>query len=112
MIQPCIDFKGVVTRCRLHDMVLGLICSLSSEENFVTILNHTQGYCISSSSNVRRLSIQNISEDDQRKPLASMSKSQARSVTTFPPTINQMFALSSFSVLRVLDLNGCHMAKK
>ncbi|XBJ04572.1 hypothetical protein VPH35_023485 [Triticum aestivum] len=57
MIQPCIDFKGVVTRCRLHDMVLGLICSLSSEENFVTILNHTQGYCISSPSNVRRLSI-------------------------------------------------------
>ncbi|KAF7011126.1 hypothetical protein CFC21_025464 [Triticum aestivum] len=47
MIQPCIDFKGVVTRFCLHDMVLGLICSLSSEENFVTILNHTQGYCIS-----------------------------------------------------------------
>uniref|UniRef100_A0A8R7U586 Disease resistance protein winged helix domain-containing protein n=1 Tax=Triticum urartu TaxID=4572 RepID=A0A8R7U586_TRIUA len=112
MIQPCIDFKGVVTRCRLHDMVLGLICSLSSEENFVTILNHTQGYCISSPSNVRRLSIQNISEDDQTKPLASMSKSQVRSITTFPPAINQMFALSSFGVLRVLDLNGCHVAKK
>ncbi|XP_071682879.1 disease resistance protein RGA5-like isoform X2 [Lolium perenne] len=111
MILPCIDFKGDVTHCRLHDMVLGLICSLSSEENFVTILNHSGGCGISSPVNVRRLSIQNRNEDDQRKPLAFMSKSQVRSVTTFPPAINQMMSLSRFDVLRVLDLNGCHLGK-
>ena len=42
LIQPCIDFKGNVTRCRLHDMVLELICSLSMQENFVTILDHKE----------------------------------------------------------------------
>ena len=111
MILPCMDFKGDVTRCRLHDMVLGLICSLSSEENFVTILNHIDGCCLSSSRKVCRLSIQNRNEDNQRKPLASMSKSQVRSITVFPPAINQMLSLSRFDVLRVLDLNGCHMGK-
>jgi hypothetical protein len=43
MIQPMYDwYSGSIQGCRVHDMGLDLICSLSNEENFVTILNGTE----------------------------------------------------------------------
>uniref|UniRef100_A0A0A9CPX8 Uncharacterized protein n=1 Tax=Arundo donax TaxID=35708 RepID=A0A0A9CPX8_ARUDO len=62
MIQPIYKYNiGTINYCRVHDMVLDLIRSLSSEENFVTILDDM--YRTSQSNTVRRLSIQNGKED-------------------------------------------------
>ncbi|XBI21806.1 hypothetical protein VPH35_062892 [Triticum aestivum] len=110
MIQPCIDFKGNVTRCHLHDMVLELICCLSNQENFVTVLDQNEDI-MSSERNVRRLSLQSKKEDHQTSSLSSMSLSQVRSITIFEPATNLMPPLPSFDVLRVLDLSGCHLGE-
>jgi len=88
-------------------MVLDLISSLSSEDNFVTVLNGT-GDSMSSQSNVRRLSLQNARKGEvQATPLKSASMFQVRSIAAFKPGIDLMPSFSSFVVLRVLDLTGC-----
>jgi hypothetical protein len=54
-IQPIYGLYDILYECSVHDMVLDLICSLSSEANFVTILNGKDQ--MSPSSKIRRLSI-------------------------------------------------------
>ncbi|XP_039777663.1 disease resistance protein Pik-2-like isoform X2 [Panicum virgatum] len=57
MIQPIHNsVTGMLHSCRIHDMVLDLICSLSSEENFITVLNDMDS--TSPSNTIRRLSLQ------------------------------------------------------
>ncbi|KAF2944237.1 hypothetical protein DAI22_02g127200 [Oryza sativa Japonica Group] len=82
MIQPIYDmYTDMVSECRVHDMVLDLICSLSSEENFVTILNgRDQG---SLSYTIRRLSLQNGNEDHAMTS-TTRSLQQARTALVFP----------------------------
>ncbi|XP_066382177.1 disease resistance protein Pik-2-like [Miscanthus floridulus] len=58
MIQPIHNSSDdMISSCRVHDMVLDLIRSLSSEENFVTLLSDMGG--TSPSNTIRRLSLQN-----------------------------------------------------
>ncbi|KAI4968754.1 hypothetical protein ZWY2020_046084 [Hordeum vulgare] len=105
LIQPSYDVYGRVYACLVHDSVLDLICSLSSEENFVTIVNGTSD-TMSSKCIARRWSLQNsIKGEGQTRLLRSDSIRQARSVFTFAPAIDLMPPLSSFVVLRVLDLD-------
>ncbi|XBI77663.1 hypothetical protein VPH35_070728 [Triticum aestivum] len=105
LIEPLFDIYGSIHACRIHDSVLDLICSLASEENFVTIVSGISD-TISSEGIVRRWSLQNVrKEEGQTRPLRSRSIGQARSVVTFAPAIDIMPPLSSFVVLRVLDLN-------
>ncbi|KAJ1276161.1 hypothetical protein BS78_05G193000 [Paspalum vaginatum] len=105
LIQPAyIDGEGTIWSCRVHDIVLDLICSLSREENFVTIAlddikpnRHFWG-C-----EVRRLSMQNTAW-----PTVNMSK--LRSIAVFSPAItNSMPNLSCYRFMRVLDLHGCNL---
>nr|UBY07140.1 NBS-LRR disease resistance protein [Dasypyrum villosum] len=104
LIQPTYDDFGSVHGCRVHDSVLDLICSLSSEENFVTVVSGT-GDTISSEGIVRRLSLQNgRKEEGQTRPLRCESIGQVRSVVTFAPAIDLMPPFLSFVVLRVIDL--------
>nr|AGQ17381.1 RGA1d [Aegilops tauschii] len=111
MIQPIYDSLGQVYACRVHDMVLDLICNLSHEAKFVNVFDGT-GNIMSSQSNVRRLSLQNKMEDHQAKPLTNiMSMSRVRSITIFPPAVSIMPALSRFEVLRVLDLSDCNLGE-
>ncbi|VAH40331.1 unnamed protein product [Triticum turgidum subsp. durum] len=104
LIQPVYDDFGCVRACRAHDSVLDLICSLSREENFVTIVSGT-GDTISSEGIVRRFSLQNgRKEEGQTRPPRCENIGQVRSVVTFAPAIDLMPPFSSFFVLRVLDL--------
>lgn len=90
--------------CRVHDMVLDLICSLSAEENFVTILSGmNQTY---RSEKDRRLSLQNSNTD--QATIISMSQG-VRSVVVFGSAFDLIApSLHGFRVLRVLHLFDEH----
>nr|UBY07489.1 NBS-LRR disease resistance protein [Dasypyrum villosum] len=107
MIQPIgIGVEGNVEACRVHDMVLDLICSLSSEENFVTVLDVIGREMTDSESKVRRLSIQNSKIDVDTTRMEHM-----RSVTVFSDNVvGKVLDISRFRVLRVLDLEGCDIS--
>nr|AYN64288.1 RGH1 [Hordeum vulgare subsp. spontaneum] len=111
MIQPIYDDIGQVYACRVHDMVLDLICNLSHEAKFVNLLDGT-GNSMSSQSYCRRLSLQKRYEYHQAKPLTDVKRmSRVRSITIFPPAIKAMPSLSRFEVLRVLDLSECNLGE-
>lgn len=111
LILPVYDYRGIICACRIHDSVLDLICSLSSEENFATILNGP-GDSMSSQSNVRRLSLQNARKEERHQTthISPAAVLQLRSVVAFESAIGLMPAFSSFAVLRVLDLTGCDVS--
>lgn len=95
-----------VRACRVHDMMLDLICSLSSEDNFVTILDSTKRKVPSAQNKVHRLSIQNREVD-----LATTDMAQVRSVAVFVNAIvDQMPLISSSKVLRVLALEDSRIS--
>ncbi|XP_025827857.1 putative disease resistance RPP13-like protein 3 isoform X3 [Panicum hallii] len=107
LIQPVYDrYDAVIEACRVHDMVLDLVRSISSEENFVTMLNNE--HSTSQAKKVRRLLLQSNMVDHDT-PCASMSMQQVRSVVAFSLASNLMLALGSFRVLRVLDLGNCYL---
>ncbi|GJN05171.1 hypothetical protein PR202_ga22779 [Eleusine coracana subsp. coracana] len=91
--------KGIITGCRIHDMVLDLL--QSQEENFVSIVSG-DNEDISLPSRVRRLAHQN------RKVLLDHEDAQAdlRHVRTFIAIAswNDMLSFPSFQRLRVLAL--------
>ncbi|KAG2559362.1 disease resistance protein RGA5-like [Panicum virgatum] len=106
LIQVADYTYNIIISCRVHDMVLELICSLSREESFVTtVLGDSRQSIPSSGSTVRRLSLQNTTW-----PKLEMSK--LRSVTIFSLTItNMMPSLSCCHLLRVLDLQYCNLTE-
>ncbi|XP_073367304.1 disease resistance protein RGA5 [Aegilops tauschii subsp. strangulata] len=107
MIQPIgIDDGEDKQACRVHDMVLDILCSLSTEENFVTILDGTGRKMPNLESKVRRLSIQNSQIDVDITRMTQM-----RSLTVFiNNVVGKVSDISSFQVLRVLDLEGCDIS--
>ncbi|CAD6253079.1 unnamed protein product [Miscanthus lutarioriparius] len=108
MIQPIYSLSYTVYGCRVHDMVLDLICSLSSEANLVTVLNGKDQ--MPPSSKFRRLSIQN-GKDDDSMTLTHRSLQQVRSVVVVPSASGIIPVLQSFQVLRVMDLRGCDLSQ-
>ncbi|KAG2563503.1 hypothetical protein PVAP13_8KG128500 [Panicum virgatum] len=108
MIQPIQDPSGMINSCRIHDMVLDLIRSLSSEENFVTVLSDMDR--TSPSNMIRRLSIQNARKSHVMVQATRNLLQHARSVVIFPSAIAQVPAAGSCRVLRVLDLEHCNLS--
>jgi hypothetical protein len=90
---------GIITGCRVHDMMLDMICLLSKEEKFVTVLDSDDPYT-ASHCNAHRLAVHS-----RVQPLCSTSTSQARSLNAM--CFSEMLpSLSCFDVLRVLALEG------
>ncbi|TKW13260.1 hypothetical protein SEVIR_5G088900v4 [Setaria viridis] len=96
------EVDGIVYGCRVHDMVLDLLRSLSHEENFVTILYNNVG--IVSGSRVRRLALQGPKHTHQ--VINHMDMTQVRSVITYRSEWVSIESIPSFKHLRVLFLEG------
>nr|TKW01858.1 hypothetical protein SEVIR_8G207200v2 [Setaria viridis] len=110
MIIPIVNkYHGMIDHCRVYDIMLENICSLASEENFVTILNdyhHTHP-----SQRVRRLSLQNGKEYQITTQATRSIMQQVRSVIVFPSVVDRMPPLGSLRELCVLDLNDCDLSQ-
>ncbi|KAL6842891.1 hypothetical protein ACP4OV_027204 [Aristida adscensionis] len=105
MIQPqTVDPDNIVTSFRLHDMVLDLITWLSNEDHFLTTLDGQRS--LHAEHKIRRLSLQTSNEDDF-KQLSVTSFTHVRSLTVSAEAFNLLPSLSTFPILRVLDLSGC-----
>jgi len=97
------DEPGMLETCRVHDMVLDLICSISREESFVaTVLGDAKRNAPSWGSKVHRLSLHNTTWP------TVMNMSKLRSLFN-DAIINSMPCLSCHHLLRVLDLEGCSL---
>nr|CAB3482104.1 unnamed protein product [Digitaria exilis] len=110
MIQPTERYfhNGTIVGCSVHDMVLDLIRSLSTHENFVAILDKEQDTLPAAESNVRRLAVQKRDIEEDNDPNASgMGMPQVRSFNATTCKITVMPQLSSFRVVRVLALEYC-----
>ncbi|OEL15020.1 Disease resistance protein RPP13 [Dichanthelium oligosanthes] len=82
MIQPAlINDRGIVGACHVHDMVLDLITSLSTKENFAVTSHHHQLTHLPK--RIHRFSLHNSDEEHSRTEV-SMSLSHVRSLIVFP----------------------------
>jgi hypothetical protein len=106
MIQPVANRKTkIIYACRVHDLVLDMIHSLSREENFVVVLGSDQQH-MRPPSNTRRLAIQNR-VIDQHDPMVNTPMPQVRSFNVTMCRLGMVPWLSSFQGLRVLAIERC-----
>jgi len=108
MIQA-VEFEeeeGIVQGCRVHDMVLDLIRSLSHEENFLSILDGLDTEETIPQSSIRRLAHQHRTVDHNPRA-RNLNMTQLRSFATYYCAIDKMVPLLSFRVLRVLAIEYC-----
>jgi disease resistance protein RPM1 len=91
---------GIIDGCRVHDMVLDLLCSLSHKENFVMISDNNEDTI--STRSIRKLSHR------KSKIVASMGKRRSmlkmKSFIGYWCGVDVELPFLSFKLLRVLDL--------
>ncbi|XP_062223273.1 disease resistance protein RGA5-like [Phragmites australis] len=111
MVQPVkIDYNGEVLSCRVHDMMLDLIIrKYSAEENFLTVVEHSQEIKIRGwTHSVRRLfHLSDAAERrrDMRIAAVDIDPSKLRSFSTLgSSTLGHIPPLSELKFIRVLIL--------
>ncbi|KAL6654403.1 hypothetical protein ACP70R_007868 [Stipagrostis hirtigluma subsp. patula] len=97
---------GIIDGCQVHDMMLELLCSLSHDENIITILDNDPGTVSGRRSCVRRLAHHNRTLEPNRQD-KHMNIAKARSFIACKCTADKGFSLMSFKLLRVLALEDC-----
>ncbi len=108
LIRPLDYDICMINSCSVHDMILDLVRSLSTKENFVTVLGDILQQT-SPASKAHRLSLQN-SKLELTTTQTNLKMSQVRSISIFSGSgISLLPSLSSFQVLRVLDLENCNL---
>lgn len=106
MIQAVgVQYKGNIYGCRVHDLVLDLIRSLSAQINFVITIDD-KGY-ESSPRKIRRLSLQASNLEDQEMQKLVSNQSHIRSLIMFR-AFKKAPDLFKFHALRILDLSECN----
>ncbi|KAL6842887.1 hypothetical protein ACP4OV_027200 [Aristida adscensionis] len=107
LIQPVsIEDGNKASYCCLHDMVLDLTNYIANEDMFLTTIRGQRRKDLPKK--IRRLAIHTDTESDV-KQLQTMSFSYVRSFVVFNNYWSSSFIpdLSSFPVIRVLDLSRC-----
>uniref|UniRef100_A0A0D9XR40 NB-ARC domain-containing protein n=1 Tax=Leersia perrieri TaxID=77586 RepID=A0A0D9XR40_9ORYZ len=105
MIQAVgVRYSGNIYGCRVHDLVLDIIKSLSAEINFVTVMDNKSDR--SFPMKIRRLSLQASNLEDQEMQKLVSSQSHIRSFIMFSD-FKQAPDLVNLYALRVLDLSKC-----
>ncbi|TVU38939.1 hypothetical protein EJB05_12336, partial [Eragrostis curvula] len=100
------DSASTVESCRVHDMVLDLIRFISSKENFVNILDNGEGTLSPPPSSTRRLALhKNTMKHTAHGNMVGMP--QVRSFIAISCSFGNWIPLSSFKLLRVLDMQHC-----
>ncbi|WVZ54673.1 hypothetical protein U9M48_005437 [Paspalum notatum var. saurae] len=104
MIQPVyVKDTGEVLSCVVHHMVLNLITTYKSmEENFVTVIHHSQA-TTTLADRIRRLSLQYGNADDAIQP-KNIRLSQARTLAYFG-VFCCLPSIAEFRLLQVLILH-------
>ena len=98
--------EGIIQGCRVHDMVLDLIRSLSSDEKFLSVLDGLDSEDTLTESSPRRLAHQKRTVD--HNPQArNTGMPHLRSFVAWYCAIDKMVPLLSFRVLRVLAIEYC-----
>ncbi|XP_042462167.1 disease resistance protein Pik-2-like [Zingiber officinale] len=103
LVQPSqFDDSGTVKSCRVHDMMLDVILSISSKENFAVILNeHTT--IPPQHQKIRRLSWHGGNSGVVPDPYLS----RLRSFTAFGVDVQPPIDYRKQRQLRAIDLEGC-----
>ncbi|CAN6342804.1 unnamed protein product [Urochloa humidicola] len=101
MVLPSFDKSGVARSFRVHDLMLNLIESKCSEENFITI--NDRQYIRNGAFQVRRISHQ-FNTRDMAPAVKKMDPSHIRSYNSFLASAC-MPPLSKFQLLRVLNMD-------
>ncbi|CAN6361417.1 unnamed protein product [Urochloa humidicola] len=110
LIQPIrIQYDGRVEFCRVHDVVLELIVSLSVKENFATIAEEHNGGDLK----IRRLSVQSEQLGDGLIQEIMDKWSQVRSISFYGLQELRIPYLEKLNSLRVfVSKNGCRLGNQ
>ncbi|CAL5092876.1 unnamed protein product [Urochloa decumbens] len=105
LIQPTdIQYDGRAEACRVHDMVLELIVSLSAEENFASVVEGQRYNGVGRK--IRRLSVQSGHVRDEVKREVREKWSQVRSISFYKSQEKGIPHLPELHSLRVLVCSG------
>uniref|UniRef100_J3MQC6 AAA+ ATPase domain-containing protein n=1 Tax=Oryza brachyantha TaxID=4533 RepID=J3MQC6_ORYBR len=107
MIQPIEnEDRGYIYGCPVHDMVLHLARSLSSEQNFVTVLDNDEQRKLKSS-NARRFAMHRTTINSYQSVDMDVNKVRTFVAVGCKRGKGNNLAPPTFQVLRVLDLERC-----